>query len=213
MSIVQRYLAHIEQRYINSDYADYWQNFIRHAKGADERRIQQLRNTFPLIPASLIELLRFCDGSKNDEYLDGYLFGYPLWDPYDKFEHFDSACYLNSSDEMLNNGMLNDLKLYINGDVVPPWGRDIDDKVTDKAEELNWLYFAAVSSQDKPADLFIDFSPSEKGSVGQVFVYFYYDEEIRVLADSFDAYLQGLMAANFPFIDYIFPNIDGEVEK
>ena len=48
--------------------------------------------------------------------------------------------------------------------------------------------------------LFIDFSPSEKGKKGQIVRYLHDPDEIAVIADSFDEYLEKLMEYGLDFI-------------
>ena len=46
----------------------------------------------------------------------------------------------------------------------------------------------------------IDFSPSAKGKRGQVLRYLHDPDELVIVADSFDAYLQMLMDNGYDFI-------------
>ena len=48
--------------------------------------------------------------------------------------------------------------------------------------------------------LFIDFSPSEKGVKGQIVRFLHDPDEIGVIADSFDEYLEELIESGLDFI-------------
>ena len=48
--------------------------------------------------------------------------------------------------------------------------------------------------------LFIDFSPSGKGKKGQIVRYLHDPDEIEVIADSFDEYLEKFMEYGLDFI-------------
>lgn len=50
------------------------------------------------------------------------------------------------------------------------------------------------------SQLFIDFSSSAKGKKGQVLRYLHDPDELVIVADSFDAYLQMLMDEEYDFI-------------
>lgn len=49
--------------------------------------------------------------------------------------------------------------------------------------------------------LFIDFTPSPKGTIGQIWRYLHDPDEIIVIADSFDDYLQMLIDNGDGFIN------------
>lgn len=51
------------------------------------------------------------------------------------------------------------------------------------------------------SQLFIDFSPSEKGVSGQIIRYIHDPDEIEVIAESFDRYLEMLINNNYDFIN------------
>jgi len=50
------------------------------------------------------------------------------------------------------------------------------------------------------SQLFIDFSPSEKGVKGQIVRFLHDPDEIGVIADSFDEYLEELIESGLDFI-------------
>lgn len=51
------------------------------------------------------------------------------------------------------------------------------------------------------SQLFIDFSPSEKGTKGQIVRFLHDPDEFSVIADSFEEYLQKLIDNEYDFID------------
>ncbi len=50
------------------------------------------------------------------------------------------------------------------------------------------------------SSLFIDFTPSEKGTKGQVIRYLHDPDELEVISDSFDGFLEMLIDNQFKFI-------------
>ena len=56
------------------------------------------------------------------------------------------------------------------------------------------------------SQLFIDFSPSSTGKVGQVVRFLHDPDEMVVIADSFDDYLRMLMKNDYCFVDEMDPD-------
>ena len=50
------------------------------------------------------------------------------------------------------------------------------------------------------SQLYIDFSPSEKGKKGQIIRFMHDPDTLDVIADSFDDYLQMIINNNYDFI-------------
>ena len=61
--------------------------------------------------------------------------------------------------------------------------------------------FLIVWIMEEHHNLFIDFSPSEKGVKGQIVRFLHDPDEIGVIADSFDEYLEKLMEYELDFIN------------
>ncbi|WP_342648699.1 SMI1/KNR4 family protein [Mucilaginibacter sp. CSA2-8R] len=72
--------------------------------------------------------------------------------------------------------------------------------MTDNAHTLNWLHFADCMNNGGTSELMIDFSPSPTGTHGQVIRYLHDPDEITVIAESFEAYLQMLINKDYDFI-------------
>ena len=51
------------------------------------------------------------------------------------------------------------------------------------------------------SQLFIDFSPSEQGKKGQIVRFLHDPDEFKVIAESFDKYLEKLIDNEYNFID------------
>jgi len=88
---------------------------------------------------------------------------------------------------------------YVNG----KFGDDVevDERITDCANDMKWLHFSDCMNNGGTSQLFIDFSPSAKGIKGQVVRFLHDPDEIQVIADSFDDYLQILIDSGFNFIN------------
>ncbi len=76
----------------------------------------------------------------------------------------------------------------------------VDEKITDNLETLNWLHFADCMNNGGTSQLFIDFSPSKTGKKGQIIRFVHDPDELIVLTDNFDEYLEKLMEHHYNFI-------------
>ena len=77
---------------------------------------------------------------------------------------------------------------------------NIDEKIIDNAKHMHWLHFSDCMNNGGTSQLFIDFSPSPKGRKGQVARFLHDPDEIEIIADSFEEYLEMLMDREYDFI-------------
>lgn len=197
MSIARQYIEGLKQAYISNEAQEYWQDFDKLVHGVSVEDTENLKKRFPKIAESLIELLQFVDGTDWRTYKDkelAFIFlGSTLGDyPY----------YIHSAQQMLDGDRdIEFLRDYINRDLDPEWGITIDEKIIDDFTQVNWLHFSNCINNGGSSQLFIDFSPSDKGKIGQVVMYVHDPDELVVIADSFDDYLQNLINDGFSFIN------------
>lgn len=193
-------LAGLKQAYQNASdpKANYWQGFENRIQGASKDDIAKLTAKFPLIPESLIELLQFVDGTYWREYQGEQMSFFMFGSIPDEFSY---PCYLNSCEQMINSDSVVFLADYINRDIDPEWGIAIDDRIVDDFKKVNWLHLSDCMNNGGSSQLYIDFSPSDTGKVGQVIMYLHDPDELTVIADSFDEYLQSLIDSEFAFIE------------
>ncbi|AAL95542.1 SMI1/KNR4 family protein [Fusobacterium nucleatum] len=194
MNIAEKYIEELKKAYYKNDGKEYWDKFEKIKIGATEENIKKIKEEFPETPDSLIELLKIVDGTYHREYqgekitfyfLGSDVMGYPY--------------YLLSSSQILENKKDGYCLFggYIDGvyeDV------EVDEKITDDSEKIKWLHFSDCMNNGGTSQLFIDFLPSEKGVKGQIVRYLHDPDEIEVIADSFDEYLEKLMEHDLDFI-------------
>ena len=77
----------------------------------------------------------------------------------------------------------------------------MDEGVCDDMDKLNFLHFSDCCNNGGTSQLFLDFSPSAKGRKGQVLRFFHDPDEMVIVADSFDEYLQMLIDQDYSFIN------------
>ena len=197
MTLAEQYLEGLKAAYIDNGGEEAWQKLMDTAHGATEADLQSLRNCYPQVPESLLDLLCHIDGTYWREYEKGTICdlilgadeamgGYPY--------------YLLSAEQIVEtqNESFDFYADYINRkyEEVP-----IDDRITSDASQLNWLHFSDCMNNGGPSQLFIDFSPSATGKVGQVVRFVHDPDAMDVIANSFDDYLKMLMDREYCFIN------------
>lgn len=194
MNIAEKYIEELKKAYYKNDGKEYWDKFEKIKIGATKENIKKIKEEFPETPDSLIELLKIVDGTYHREYqgekitfyfLGSDVMGYPY--------------YLLSSSQILENKKDGYCLFggYIDGEYEDV---EVDEKITDDSEKIKWLHFSDCMNNGGTSQLFIDFLPSEKGVKGQIVRYLHDPDEIEVIADSFDEYLEKLMEHDLDFI-------------
>lgn len=167
------------------------------ATGAKIEDINELRLKYPKCPESLICLLQNIDGT--------------YWRKYGEKEI--SVCilasdvsggrypyYLMSVQQMLESSQEDEDVSYLLED------EEDDDEVVDpkiNSEGLlggTYIHFADCMNNGGTSRLYIDFNPSGKGICGQIIRYLHDPDEYKVIADSFDEYLQDLIDNDFIYL-------------
>lgn len=193
MSIAQRYIDGLKKAYYENDGMKIWDAFEKVYHGADKDDIDKLRRQYPDVPKSLLELLGIVDGTYWREYAGKkfgiYFFGSDIEGyPY----------YLLSSTQMMNQKNLDWLKNYISRAFE---NVEIDERIIDQTDHMCWLHFSNCMNNGGTSKLFIDFSPSASGIKGQIVRFLHDPDEIEVIADSFDEYLEMQMKDEYDFIN------------
>jgi len=158
MTIVEKYLKELKRAYYKNGGKEIWDNFEKLKEGASEEHIKKLKEEYPEVPDSLIELLK--KESKDDAY-----------------KYY--ADYVDRKYEEV----------------------EIDEEIINDSKKMRWLHFSDCMNNGGTSQLFIDFSPSEKGVKGQIVRFLHDPDEIAVIADSFDEYLEKLMEYELDFIN------------
>ena len=198
MTLVEQYLEGLKQAYINNGGEEAWQNLMATAHGATEADLQVLRNRYPQVPESLLDLLRRIDGTYWREYEKGTVSDLILGADEDMGDY---PYYLLSAKQIVEtqNEAFDFYADYINREYEEV---EIDNRITSDASQLhNWLHFSDCMNNGGTSQLFIDFSPSATGKVGQIVRFLHDPDEMVVIADSFDDYLKMLMKNGYCFVD------------
>ncbi len=191
----KKYISGLKKVYLDRNAQEIWEHFEKIKHGADNENIQKLKETFAEIPDALIGLLEYVDGTYWREYAGEKITLYFLGSDMEEYPY-----YLLSSKEIIENQ--NIAKEYYSDYIDREYGEeDIDEKITNNSKNLKWLHFSDCTNNGGTSQLFIDFSPSEKGKTGQIVRFVHDPDEFSVIADSFDEYLQYLMNNGYDFIN------------
>ena len=195
MKIIEEYINGLKKAYFNNNAKEIWENFESVIHGASKEDISKLKEVYSNIPDTLVQLLQFVDGTYWREYegkkLTFYFFGSDIEGyPY----------YLLSANQIIKNKYH---AFRIHADCINRKFDDfvkVDEKIIDNANEMKWLHFSDCMDNGS-SQLFIDFSPSKKGVIGQIVRFVHDPDEFQVIANSFDEYLQILIDSEYDFIN------------
>jgi cell wall assembly regulator SMI1 len=195
MEIVKQYTTGLKKAYFDNGGKETWEHFEKIKHGATKEDIEKIKSIYPEVPKSLISLLEFVDGTYWREYQGEKITLYFLGSDVDEYPY-----YLLSSKEIIENQ--NQAIEYYSDYIERKYEEvEIDEKITDQPKSLKWLHFSDCMNNGGTSQLFIDFSPSEKGTKGQVVRFLHDPDEFSVIADSFEEYLQKLIDNQYDFIN------------
>jgi hypothetical protein len=193
--IIENYIVGLKNAYFKSNGKEEWESFEQVIHGAKKENINKLKQVYPEIPSTLINLLEYVDGTYWRKYGKDKITFYILGSDMHEYPY-----YLLSSKEIIENQ--NQAKEYFSEYIEREYDEvEVDDKIIDKSESIKWLHFSDCMNNGGTSQLFIDFSPSKKGIKGQVVRYLHDPDELKVIADSFDEYLNMLENKGFDFIN------------
>jgi len=194
--IVRRYIEGLEQAYRNNAGAEKWEEFVHVKEGASVENLTRIKELFPEVPESLLQLLQYADGTYHRAYGNTTIRLYFLGSTLEEYPY-----YLLSSEEIIENQALAQkwYSDYVNREFDPE-DIPIDDRIIDDASKMKWLHFSDCMNNGGSSQLFIDFSPSACGTVGQIVMFVHDSDRIEVIADSFDEYLEKMIQWEFNFI-------------
>lgn len=192
--LARAYFDGLRNAYARHGGGAYWEQFAAAAQGVEEADLAALKALYPALPASLEALLRLADGTYHRDYPKGKVCLYVLGSDLEEYPY-----YLLSAKQMIETR--NDFQEWGGYLINREFDDPVDEKITGDLASLCWLHFSDCMNNGGSSQLFLDFSPSEQGTSGQVVRYLHDPDELEVIADSFDAYLRMLMEGEYDFID------------
>lgn len=197
VNIAKEYMDGLKKAYIENGGKSNWDKFEKVIHGAGEAEIEDLKKTYPDVPNSILELLKIVDGTYWREYQGEEIIFYLLGSDMEEYPY-----YLLSTRQMIDNQskIYNSYADYVNREYEAE-DVSIDERIIGDAKKMNWLHFSDCMNNGGTSQLFVDFSPSDKGVSGQILRFLHDPDEIEVIANSFDEYLQMLMESEYNFIN------------
>jgi len=191
MSLVDTYLAGLRQ-VMPAENLDQ----LKLAHGASATDLQQLTEHYPLCPASLLELLSQIDGTHFRDYPDGTVMVLMLGS--DVFEY---PYYLSSVAQILEDAHADTESIAQIYEGYLDQEPDLIGPHIDSTLPMNKrLCFSHCMNNGGTSRLYIDFDPTPGGTEGQVMRFLHDPDSYKVIAQSFDHYLQQLIDDNYSFI-------------
>lgn len=199
-NLATAYIQGLKDAYLQQEEGqEFWEHMEAISHGASEEDIQKLKETYSDIPTTLVELLQQVDGTYFRAYGDEELLMFFLGSDVSEGRY---PYYLLSAREMVENKdkAYEYYADYVDRDYQED-GVEVDERIINDSKWMKWLHFSDCMNNGGTSQLFIDFSPSEKGVKGQIVRFLHDPDEIKVIADSFNEYLQRLMDNQYAFID------------
>ena len=195
MELVKQYLLGLKKAYFKNGANEIWEHFEKIKHGATKEDIEKIKRLYPNVPNTLINLLEYVDGTYWREYAGEKITFFILGSDILEYPY-----YLLSSKEIIEN---QNQAIEYYSDYIERKYDDvkIDEKITSQSKSLKWLHFSDCVNNGGTSQLYIDFSPSDKGKKGQVIRYLHDPDEMTVIADSFEEYLKKLKDDEYNFIN------------
>ena len=191
MDIVDHYLAGVLKALPPEPLAE-----LALASGASAAQLASLRQTYRLCPDSLLRLLGKYNGTYYQEYAGGTVLVYMLGS--DVFEY---PYYLSSVEQILADGQANQRSIAdIYGHYLEEDPGIVDARIDAAIKQGQRLCFSHCMNNGGSSRLYIDFTPTTSGKVGQVVRFLHDPDNYQVIADSFEAYLQMLIDGDYAFL-------------
>lgn len=195
------YIEKLKTAYEENGMGETWHSLMNIAHGITDEDREHLLRIYPEIPDSLLEILAVIDGTYHREYgeelVTEYFFGSDVSDGEYPYYLFSAADILESKDEAQD---YEDMFYFFKEEFDEDFGPFIDERILMDASKLKWLKFSDCMNNGGTSSLYIDFTPSEKGRKGQIVRFLHDPDELAVIADSFDAFLEMIIGQDFRFL-------------
>ena len=191
------YINLLKKAYLDNGFSKKWNDIEENAFGISDDDRNNLLKEYPKTPKSFLEILNKIDGTHFRIYgskkLNYYFFSSDV-------SNGEYPYFLLSAEQILNSK--NNASEYYDYLI----SRDYEDipvsnKITNNKNNVKWLHFADCMNNGGTSQLYIDFTPSENGKIGQVIRYLHDPDELEVIADSFDDFLVMIIENGFKFLN------------
>lgn len=196
MTIAEKYIEGLKDAYYRIGGKEKWDALVESAVGLSKSEEDSILQIYPDTPQSLIDLLRQIDGTYYRKYGDKeyslFFFGTDV-------DNGEYPYFLFSGEQIIERSKQDyssNFSFFLDD---PAFEQYVDKQI--QIEGARWLCFSDCMNNGGTSSIFVDFTPSEFGKKGQIIRYLHDPDELRVVANSFDEYLEKLMDGNYSFIN------------
>ena len=189
-NIVEQYLKGLEEHLSEDDKTE-----LSYATGATDQQLTDLKHHYPNCPDSLLQLLGRINGTYWQQYGEHEISVLILGS--DVFEY---PYYLKSVEQILEGSGFKTGIREIYAEYFDDMPELVGEGIDPDAYIDRWLCFSDCMNNGGTSQLFLDFSPSPEGTPGQVVRFLHDPDSFKVIANSFDEYLQMLIDEGYSFI-------------
>lgn len=189
-SIVKQFLDGLKEHLSEEDLIS-----LSYATGASPLQIDQLKARYPDCPESLIDLLSEINGTYWQKYGELEIAVLILGSDVTEYPY-----YLKSVEQILDKGNQGDSINEIYKDYKHIFPELIDPAIDANTNIDKWLCFSDCMNNGGTSSLYIDFNPSGIGRKGQIVRFLHDPDSFKVIAESFDDYLQMLIDGGYSFV-------------
>lgn len=189
-TVVTRFLDGLKKHLSEDDLIS-----LSYATGTSQLQIDQLEAHYPDCPKSLVELLSIINGTYWQKYGEHTIRVLILGSDVTEYPY-----YLKSVEQILEGcqhaGSLNE----IYKDYRHIFPNLIDPAIDADTSIDKWLCFSDCMNNGGTSSLYVDFNPSPIGRKGQIVRFLHDPDSYKVIANSFDDYLQMLIDDSYSFV-------------
>lgn len=189
-TIVTRFLEGLKDHLSEDDLIS-----LSYATGASQQQIDRLKARYPDCPKSLVELLLIVNGTYWQKYRGHTISVLILGSDITEYPY-----YLKSVEQILEDGPHGDSINEIYKDYRHVFPNLVDAAIDADTNIDKWLCFSDCMNNGGTSSLYIDFNPSAVGKKGQIVRFLHDPDSFKVIANSFDDYLQMLIDGNYSFV-------------
>jgi SMI1 / KNR4 family (SUKH-1) len=188
--IIERFLKGLREHLSEEDKLE-----LSYAFGADSKQLAELKHRYPKCPNTLVQLLRSINGTYWQQYGSHKIHVLILGSDVFKYPY-----YLKSVEQMLEGGGFDRSIREIYGKYFSDFPGLVGVGIDPDVKIDRWLCFSDCMNNGGTSQLYLDFNPSSEGVPGQVVRFLHDPDSFKVIANSFDEYLQILIDQGYGFI-------------
>lgn len=188
--IVDQYLTGLRERLSTEDKAQF-----SYTCGATATQLESLKERFPDCPDALLQLLSRVNGTYWQEYGDKEVAVLILGS--DVYEY---PYYLKSVAQILEENTFKQSIHEMYTGYLDEFPDLVGAGINPDLNMSRWLCFSDCMNNGGTSRLFLDFDPAPGGTKGQVVRFLHDPDSFKVIATSFEEYLQKLMEHDYDFI-------------